>query len=238
MHVYYAQNKTKLKKAMDGYLKPIAKELEAELDRPYDAIFEETWQYYEGALLENFPYIGGDKSSGTRNLTGAYVYVALGVVCTQYGMSLERWGYLITLAYARFFEKIPKVIRKLGGKAFHSPRLVNTLLKKKDAKNAANAQVYPGSFETKTQPPTAEYSAIYHNLVCPLANFAKEYGYMAYMPYICNLDYVMFEAMEVPFYREKTCAAGDEYCDFKMKPGAPIVPAWPCHATNPEDPLK
>ena len=39
----------------------------------------------------------------------------------------------------------------------------------------------------------------------PLANFAKQYGYEEYVPYVCNLDYVMFGLLGVPLFREKTC---------------------------------
>ena len=238
MHDYYRKNEAKLKKELNNYLSPIAPELEQELGVSYAELFEETWACYRSDMLEHFPYIGGDKSSGTRNLTGAFGFVALGVVCRRRGMTLERWGYLSTLAYERFFAKFPGFLKKLAGKVISSPRLVNRLLKKKDAANPANAAQNPGSFETRVQPPTKEYPAIYHTVVCPLANFARDYGYMDYMPYICNLDYAMFGSFGVPFYREKTCADGDGCCDFKLKPGAPIVPAWPCHAADPDDPLK
>ena len=239
MHPYYAENKEKFKKTMNRYLKQIAAELEAETGQSYPQLLEEIWSCYEARFLERFPYIGGNKSSGTGNLTGAYVFVAMGEVCrSSYGMTLERWGWLTTECYRRFFERIPGFLRALAGKLMGKPRLINRLLAKKDAKNAANAAENPGSFVTQVQPPTEEYPAIYHTQVCPLFHFARDYGYLEYMPYLCNLDYVMFAALHVPFYREKTCAAGDDCCDFKMKPGAPVNSFWPCHALTPGDPLK
>ena len=239
MHPYYEKNQQKLKKAMDGYLKLIAPELTDATGQPYPQLLEQIWTCYRQDFLERFPYIGGDKASGTRNLTGAYVFVAMGEVCrNSYGMTLEQWGKLTTECYQRFFARIPGFLTRLAGKLMGKPKLIYKLLQKKDQKNAANAARNPGSFVTQVQPPTQEYSAIYHTKVCPLCNFARDYGYMEYMPYLCNLDYVMFAALQVPFYREKTCAAGDDCCDFKMKPGAPINPAWPCHSLTPGDPLK
>ena len=239
MHEYYRENENKLKKEMDGYLKLISKELESDTNKKYEDLIEEIWELYREDFLERFLYIGGDKASGTRNLTGAFVFVAMGEVCRKrYGMTIERWGYLTTLCYKRFFDKFPSFVAKIAGWALTKPGLINKMLKKKDAKNTANAKLYPGSFETKTQEPTKEYPANYHTLVCPLADFAKKYGYMEYMPYICNLDYVMFEVLKVPFYRECTCASGDGYCDFKLKPGAPVNKAWPCHSVTEGDPLK
>ncbi len=228
MHEYYQKNRKKLKKAMDGYLKLISGELQQKSEKDYSVLLEEIWDFYEHNLLEYFPYIGGDDVSGTSNLTGAYYFVAMGEVLKNYGVSLEETGYLMVLSYERTFQRIPAFARKLAGKMFNSPKLLNKMFQKKDRQNAANALKNPGSFETKTMiPPEEGYAFSYHNLVCPLANFAKEHGYMEYMPYLCNLDYVMFGILGAPLYREKTCASGDEYCDFKLKSGADILPYWP-----------
>ncbi len=238
MHIYYQKNQAKLKKQMAKQLKFIKAELEKEIGKSYDELFEETWLVYKNDMLERFPYIGGDKVSGTKNLTGAYCFVALGEVCSKYGVTLEQWGYLSTVCYKRFFENMPIFIRKMIGSMYNNPPKAIKLVMKKDIQNDKNALKNPESFRTKTQEPTEEYPVIYHTIACPLANFADKYGYKKYMPYLCNLDYVMFEAFFVPFYREKICADGDAYCDFKIKPGADIVPSWPCHALDESDPLK
>ena len=223
---------------MNTFLSLIAPELEKETGTPYSALLEEVWQVYESQMLERFPFIGGDQSSGTRNLTGAYCYVALGVVCRGYGMELERWGKLCTISYRRYFEKLPKFVRGLPKLLLKYPAFANRMLQKKDRANAENSAANPGAFETKVQPPTEEYAVIYHTNFCPLADFARKYGYLEYMPYICNLDYVTFGLFGIPFYREKTCADGDGVCDFKFSRHAPVVPDWPCHAADPNDPLK
>lgn len=104
------------------------------------------------------------------------------------------------------------------GKIFTNPRFLTKMFLKKDRKNALNAAQNPGSFETQTQiSPEKGYDFSYHNLVCPLADFAKKYGYEEYMPYLCNLDYVMFGILGAPLYREHTCFDDGDYCDFKLK---------------------
>ena len=238
MHPYYQQNKEKFRKQMDVFLSPIAEELESDTGQPYRQLLNKAWTCYETQMLEELPFIGGDRSSGTRNLTGAFAFVALGEILRPYGVSLERWGYLTTLAYRRYFEKIPRPVRKLPGLLVRFPGLANRILRKKDASNAANAARNPGAFETSVQTPTEEFPIIYHTKVCPLADFARAHGYLDYMPYICNLDYVSFGVFGIPFYREKTCAAGDGVCDFKFTRSAPVVPSWPCHALTEGDPLK
>ena len=166
--------------------------------------------------------------SGTKNLTGAYCFVAMGEVLKRYGSSIDEIGHLMVLFYERNFQKLSRIAKVVMGKAFTSPKLLNKMLIKKDKKNEDNAKINPGSFETRTQiPPEEDYEVSYHNLVCPLSDFAKKYGYEEYMPYLCNLDYVMFGIMGAPLYREHTCFEDGDYCDFKLKVGADILPYWP-----------
>ncbi|MDO4314200.1 MAG: L-2-amino-thiazoline-4-carboxylic acid hydrolase [Oscillospiraceae bacterium] len=227
MHRYYERKQPKLKKNMDRQLRHIRGELERDTGKSYPVIFEEIWNCYVADFLERFPYIGGDDVSGTSNLTGAYCYVAMGEVLKKYGQELEHIGRLMTLSYERMYRAMPGAARWVMGKLFNSPGLLTRMFRKKDAANAANAAKYPGSFETKVQAPTAEYPFIYHNLVCPLSNFAMRYGYGEYMPYLCNLDYVMFGVLGVPLYRSHTCFLDGDYCDFSIKPGAPVMEYWP-----------
>lgn len=228
MHAYYRKNAPKLKKAMNGLLKPIAEELEQYSAKSYAAVLEEIWQHYERNMLERFPYIGGDDVSGTKNLTGAYCFVSMGEVLKRYGVSLEEIGHLMVLAYERKFNGMPGIVKAIAHKSFTNVKSLNRKYQKKDAQNAANAAKYPGSFETKTMiPPETGYDFSYHNLVCPLSNFARAHGYEEYMPYLCNLDYVMFGAFGVPLFREHTCFADGDYCDFKLKIDAEPLPWWP-----------
>lgn len=201
MHSYYAENKEKLKKGLSQFMQLVKPELERAGGKPYAALLAEIWDYYEKNLLERFPYIGGDKVSGTKNLTGAYSFVAMGEVLKRYGASMEEIGRIMVLCYERYYLNMPGLVRKAMGKIYRSPKLLNKMLLKKDAKNAANAAENPGSFETKTLiPPEAGYDFSYHNLVCPLSIFARKYGYEEYMPYLCNLDYVMFGVLGAPLY--------------------------------------
>ena len=228
MHEYYAANRNKFKKGMDKYLSLVAPELEKVSGKKYTELFEEIWDYYDKQLLERFPYVGGDKVSGTKNLTGAYYFVAMGEVLKQYGASMEDIGHIMVYSYERTTLKMPGFVRALMGKVYRSPKLLNKMLLKKDAKNARNAAANPGSFETKTQiPPETGYDFSYHNLVCPLAIFARKYGYEAYMPYLCNLDYVNFGLLGAPLYREHTCFEDGDYCDFKLKIAAKPLSYWP-----------
>lgn len=228
VHPYYAENRDKLKKDMNKLLFLIRPELEEASRRKYGDVFAEIWTYYETKLLERFPYIGGEHVSGTRNLTGAYCFVAMGEVLQKYGVDPEETGHLMVMSYERMTMKMPWIVRKSIGKLCGNTRLLNKIFRKKDAKNAANAAKNPGSFETKTQISPEEGSDFsYHNLVCPLADFAKQYGYEVYMPYLCNLDYVMFGVLGVPLFREHTCFEDGDFCDFRIKLGEKPMEYWP-----------
>lgn len=228
MHEYYEKNKEKLKQGMHKYLSLVAPELERASGKKYAELSEEIWEFYEKNLLENFPYVGGDKVSGTKNLTGAYYFVAMGEVLKKYGAAMEDIAHIMVYSYERATLKMPGFVRKIMGKLYRNPKLLNTMFLKKDKNNAENAAINPGSFETKTQiPPEDGYDFSYHNLVCPLSGFAKKYGYEEYMPYLYNLDYVMFGVLGAPLYREHTCFADGDYCDFKLKLDAEPLPYWP-----------
>ncbi|MBP3857501.1 MAG: L-2-amino-thiazoline-4-carboxylic acid hydrolase [Ruminiclostridium sp.] len=228
MHEYYASNKERFRKGLNGYLILAAPEIEKISGKKYSEIFEEIWDHYETQLLEHFPYIGGDKVSGTKNLTGAYYFVSMGEVLKRYGAEMDCIGHIMVDCYERYIKKMPGIARLVMGKFYKDPKLLNKAMLKKDAANAKNAAVNPGSFETRTQvPPEAGCDFSYHNLVCPLADFARKYGYEEYMPYLCNLDYVMFGVLGAPLYREHTCFEDGDYCDFKLKLGAELLPYWP-----------
>ena len=228
MHEYYKKKSNKLKKVMKKFLANVKPELESVGKKPYNAIFEDVWDIYEKNMLEYFPYIRGDDVSGTKNLTESYMLVAMGEYLKKCGVQKEEVGHLMTLAYERRMLKMPGLVRKIMGKMFTNPKFLNKMFLKKDAANAANAAKNPGSFETKTQiPPEAGYDFSYHNLVCPLANFAKKCGYEDYMPYLCNLDYVMFGIVGAPLFREHTCMEEGCCCDFKLKIDAEPMEYWP-----------
>jgi hypothetical protein len=96
-------------------------------------------------------------------------------------------------------------------------------MRKYEAWFAAHGKDYPVNWNVNFD----ETRHQYHNLVCPLANFARKYGYEAYMPWLCNLDYVNFGLLGAPLYREHTCFEDGDYCDFKLKLDAKPLPYWP-----------
>ncbi|MCR4676765.1 MAG: L-2-amino-thiazoline-4-carboxylic acid hydrolase [Sphaerochaetaceae bacterium] len=228
MHSYYQKNRLKFKKNLINLIKPVSLEIEKITGSRFSVIIEEIWNFYEKNMLENFLYIGGDSVSGTSNMCGACCFIAMGEVLKKYNTPVEESGHLMTLAYERKYKKIPSFLKSLLKKVFTSPKLLKKMYMKKDRKNEENCRLNPGSYLTETQdPPEKGFDFSYHNLVCPISDFAVKHGYEEYMPYICNLDYVMFGVLGAPLYREHTCFEDGDYCDFKLKNGAPVMDYWP-----------
>lgn len=110
----------------NNYLKLVKPELEEIFRKPYPQIFAEVWEYYEQAMLEHFPFIGGDRSSGTKNLTGCMFFIAIGVVGKRYGLSIHDWGRLSTTLYERYdWHNAFKNRHIIGTPLWHSGSLSN-----------------------------------------------------------------------------------------------------------------
>ena len=182
MHPYYQQNEEKLKRQMNAYLILVRLEIEQIFGKAYDEAFEEIWGYYRAQMLERCPYIGGDRSSGTKNLTGCLFFIAVGVCGKNHGLSTHEWGRLATTIYQRWFARLPRSLRRAARFLFRqAPGVVNMALRRRDRRNARIAQKHPGGFITETLPPTAEYSLIYLSKRCPINDFCRRYGYMEYL---------------------------------------------------------
>ena len=50
---------------------------------------------------------------------------------------------------------------------------------------------------------------------CPIADFARENGYMEYMPVICGSDHAAAAFMHARLIREHTVAEGYDICDYR-----------------------
>ena len=72
----------------------------------------------KSASLNASPIVGGDKVSGTRNLTGAYYFVAMGEVLKRYGLGMEDIGHIMVYAYERNTLKMPGIVRAIMGKVY------------------------------------------------------------------------------------------------------------------------
>ncbi len=138
MHQYYKDKAPKLKKFMTETFSYIAADIENEFHKPFDEVIEEVWQFYYEEILKVLPYIGGDSVSGTFNLTGATLQIALAEVGKQYGMSIETWGKLMVKSTELYFKN--HFFKSMSMKiVLKYPSLANMAMKKSAQKNRKNA---------------------------------------------------------------------------------------------------
>jgi len=62
---------------------------------------------------------------------------------------------------------------------------------------------------------------------CGALKFLQEQGAEELCAYICDVDYVMFEAMGVELRRTKTLAWGCDRCDFQISMDGVTSASWP-----------
>lgn len=65
----------------------------------------------------------------------------------------------------------------------------------------------------QVEPFDKEIGIRYSFTKCPIADFAREHGYVHLMPALCNPDYPMMEPAHGGLIRENTCARGG-ICDY------------------------
>ena len=112
-------NKDKFKKEMHKHLSLAEPELEKAGGKKYAELSEKIWDYYEKSLLERFPYVGGDKVSGTKNLTGAYYFVVTGEALKRYGVTMADIVQIMVRFYERgdLRHKLPERYRRTAADA-------------------------------------------------------------------------------------------------------------------------
>ncbi len=68
-------------------------------------------------------------------------------------------------------------------------------------------------YDMHLQPFDPEKPIVYDFTSCPVAEFAKQYGYTDVVPYLCNVDYPSLEQLHLRLIRTGTCVDCDR-CDY------------------------
>ena len=176
-------------------------------------------------LIPGVPYIGGRRNINDRPMTMAPYALALYRVVVRYGGSVEDAGELLHLSMRSQLDRIPRVLRHAIGR-----QRFGRLRKRKLEKAARRSQArrYEGDWvfeRIEGDGETFDFGIDYTEggIVKYLdAHEADELG-----PYLCDLDYVMFEAMGIGLHRTKTLAWGCDRCDFRLSKHGVTSAPWP-----------
>ena len=51
---------------------------------------------------------------------------------------------------------------------------------------------------------------------CPIKDYCEKHGMMEILPYFCNMDHQMIQALQLYLIRSKTCSNGDDICEYTI----------------------
>ncbi|WP_113674362.1 L-2-amino-thiazoline-4-carboxylic acid hydrolase [Vallitalea guaymasensis] len=222
---YYIRQKDKLSKSIEKFLKPITPELiDMFGNKEASAVQLKVKNEYD-KLIPQFPYIGGDDNKLTSNLVQASWGLALYRVLKEYDIELYDIGKLIYLSLTRHFNKLPRFIRKIMGRRMFSKSKV---IKMKRRAFLSREKKYPYDWVWEVNDGDGiNYGLAIDYTECGIVKFFHDQDADELVPYLCNLDYVIFKAFGIELHRTKTLGCGCDCCNFRfIKNGTPREP-WP-----------
>lgn len=166
-------------------------------------------QYVE--FLKDLPFLGGSKSNhnatgGTYDCIALFAYYEV----LENRPSLDEIYEMNLELISPSFEGIGKIINVNKPLLLRLMNIAFAATAKKDKKHENENQY---NYIMRTEPYNKNAGVRYRFERCPIAEFAKKYGYLHLMPAICNADYPIFEAMNGGLIRRHTCANSD-VCDY------------------------
>ena len=176
-------------------------------------------------LIPEVPYIGGRRNIYAETLVMAPWALALYRVVVRHGGTLEDSGELIHRIHKAEIERFPKVLRHWVGR-----QRFGRLRKRKVEKAARQSQArrYPGDFVFERIDGDGETFDFGIDITeCGIVKYLQTQGADELGPYLCDGDYVMFEAMGIGLQRTKTLAWGCDRCDFRLSKRGTTTAPWP-----------
>ncbi|MEN8239247.1 MAG: L-2-amino-thiazoline-4-carboxylic acid hydrolase [Actinomycetota bacterium] len=176
-------------------------------------------------LIPELPYIGGWRNSHSGSLSLALRTLALYRVVVRHGGSLEDTGELLHRSAQTQLERVPRVVRHGVGR-YKFTKLSRWRLER--AARKSQARRYPGDWVFERIDGDGEtFDFGMDTTECGIVKFLHTQEADELGPYLCDLDYVMYEAMGCGLRRTKTLAWGCDRCDFRYsKQGVTSAP-WP-----------
>jgi hypothetical protein len=121
--------------------------------------------------------------------------------------------------------RIPRVARSLMGRY-----LFTRIRQRKLARAARRSQArrYPGDWVLERIEGDGESFDFGIDMTeCGIVKYFDAQGADELVPYLCDLDYVMFESMGIGLRRTKTLAWGCDRCDFRFSKDGKTSAPWP-----------
>lgn len=174
-------------------------------------LLKETERIY-GKFVAETPDIGYKGNPMAHNLYQSLVFFAF---YEATGRSLTEED-INTLANSLFADKqwIGKVIdiNKLDKAPFRA--ILHGYFRRLSKKTEKNRDKWHNTWGIEVNPENHKTGFAMTLVGCPIADFAREHGYLDIMPHLCNTDNTSTELMHGKLIRHNTVAQGADKCDY------------------------
>lgn len=221
---YYTSRSRKLLNQLDEFLAQARTLLVERYGEVKAATMQrETLDEYE-RLIPDLPYIGrGNLFTG--NLVQSAWALALYRVIRCHGGSVEEAGEIIHRAFEAELKRTPAFLRRLKGKLRLSRWAVRMM---QNAARRSQKREYPGDWVFEVIEGDGRAFDVGMDVTeCGIVKFLHAQGADELAPYLCNLDYLAYQATGVELRRTMTLSWRCEKCDFRMVSGGEPMETWP-----------
>ena len=202
---------------MNKFLKSFKKDILDHAKSKYgkdkaDEIWKETEKIYYRFLLE-IPYIGGSENFMSHNLYQSLVLFAY-YEATGRDLSIDEMETAIVKVFMDRRKFLGKIINlnKVGKLTTALIYKYVGVIKKQAEKNRGGK--WHNTWGIEINPDNHKKGLAMTLVGCPIADFAKEHGYLDIMPVLCKIDHTTVEMLHGKLIRHHTVAEGYDKCDY------------------------
>lgn len=173
------------------------------------------------ALVPGLPDIGGRRNPESMSMVLAPWALALYRVILRHGGTLEDAGEVLHFGMQKLLGRIPRRVRLSMGQARTKE------LAEKKARWFSEHQ-YPDNWVYEVVDGAGQpFDFGLDATQCGILHYLHAQGADELTPYLCDLDYVTFEALGIELTRTKTLAWGCDRCDFRVTKSGQTTSTWP-----------
>jgi len=188
------------------------------------AMRREMLDEYRRLILE-VPSIGGRKNMLSGTLIGTAQPLAVFRVVIRHGGTAEETGGLLRREIETQLGRIPRALRHAMGRYRFSRLKIRQFER---AARRSQTRRYPDDWVFEVVEGDGEtFDTGVDHIECGIVKFLHAHDADELTPYICDLDYVLAEAMGYGLRRTKTLAWGCDRCDFRLTKNGATSPPWP-----------
>lgn len=215
---YYLQRKKRLVSDFEKMLVFVKKVLLAQDGATFAKYACDKMRLEFNDLLPHIPYIGGDNCELTRPLVASVNMLAVYLALKKLNLDLQIIG-AITLDAAKLQINSTSLQKKIKNSLkwrFLFSKYGKLAMEKAAAKSQLKA--YPDGFVYKyVEGDGKNFDFGWDFTECAVCKFFHQYAADEFTPYVCQVDFLISDAVKSGLKRTSTLAEGAPLCDFRFK---------------------